>query len=283
MIGGNDVDITHSHLFLGYRPLILGIVVVESDAQSGALHFLSELALDFRSESGEWVAGLQIRKVNHVELDHHVVYFYEGIHGDHRFLNPLHQWVNRQREKLRKRNLSDADLSGNNYDQVRIAYSIPRTISVITVGDGDKINMFPTDLHGTAGDEFYISSLRIGGLANSQVENYKKIALSEVFAQQFRSVYSLGKNHMKDLRVRSEFETDELVSFKLGCPLPKGVIAYRELEQFRSFDCGIHRIHIYRVLHRENIGTSKSVLAHIHNYYGQWRADNKLESRFLIR
>ena len=60
-------------------------------------------------------------------------------------------------------------LPDNLYKQVQIAYSIPRNISLITVGQNDRFNLFPTDLHGPVNEDHYIISLRHEGKACQQV------------------------------------------------------------------------------------------------------------------
>jgi len=271
-------------LFLGYKPLIIGIVVKTGDATFNLLKSEVVIGLNFKSGSDESdVAQLSLKKINQIKLGEHSVFFYEGVNGIHTFLSPIHQWINQRIEKKIKAETGNADLDGNVYDQVRIAYSIPRTISVVTVSDGSNLNLFPADLHGPAGKSFYISSLRMNGLANVQVEKYRRIVLSEVNADQFRKVYALGKNHMKGLRDKNEFELDINSSEDFGFPLPPGVKRYRELSQINSFDHGIHRIHIYDVCNEHEISGLDSELAHIHSYYAQWRLKKRLATTFLIR
>ena len=65
--------------------------------------------------------------------------------------------------------------------------------------------MFPTDLHGQVNDGFYVGSLRHGGKANEQVERSKNIALSRVDLSWCKQAYTLGKNHMQDLKDFNSF------------------------------------------------------------------------------
>ncbi|MEX2231750.1 MAG: hypothetical protein WD824_06305, partial [Cyclobacteriaceae bacterium] len=173
-------------------------------------------------------------------------------------------------------------LPGNLYDQVRIAYAVPRKIALITVCDGNKMNMFPTDLHGPFGKKFYISSLRKGGKANLQVEQTRKLILSFMPVNEYRAVYALGKNHMKDMKDFDEFSILNEPSAILKLPIPSAALHYKELELIDSFDAGIHRIHFYKNVHNEKI-TNGLTLAHIHQYYAQWRIDHKLPVNMRLR
>ncbi|MBK5277343.1 MAG: hypothetical protein JJE09_00620, partial [Bacteroidia bacterium] len=174
-------------------------------------------------------------------------------------------------------------LSGNLLDQVRIAYCIPRIISIITVSDGTLINMFPTDLHGAVGEKNYVSSLRKGGLANTQVEKYNKIVISDVDTSFCKQAYALGKNHMHEMTDINAFSTYVERSAKLKLPLPKSVLRYKELSRIDSFDHNIHRIHLYEVIHAQTIESGKSTLAHIHQYYAQWRLDQSFPTQMILR
>ena len=243
------------------------------------------------SVNGKWkgfptdkncVARLILKRTNEKTMGNQLVVFYEGIDAWHAFIKPIHQLVNRQREKLSRQSADNINLHGKLHDMVRIAYSKPRIISLVTVGNTKMLNMFPTDLHGPIGEEFYASSLRTGGKANTQVEQFREIILSDVNAHDFRSVYSLGKNHMQDLKDADNFKCSSAISEKFKVPLPFSVIRYRELRQFESFDIGIHRIHFYKQVNEKKM-TAAPTLAHIHQYYAQWRLAQRIPTDLLLR
>jgi hypothetical protein len=166
---------------------------------------------------------------------------------------------------------------------VRIAYAIPRVISLISVCKDNLMNLFPTDLHGSVTDNFYTSSLRIGGKANAQVEGAGRIVLSEMHVDYFREVYALGKNHMKEMKSLDNFMLLQQRSAKLALPLPVGMLRYRELEILNSCSVGLHRIHLYKVLSDSLPAEGARTLAHIDHYYMQWRLNHALTSEALFR
>ncbi len=279
----NSFEVTTTHLFLGYKPLIIGIVLERLSEEAALLSNRLYGRLNFQyGESDSTVGSISMKKINKIALGESDVYLFEGIEGNHHFLNRFYKSINNLRQRVLFRKSGNIDLPGNLYDQIRIAYSTPRVISLVTVSDGTKINLFPTDLHGPVGKKFYMSSLRISGRANDQVEKYRNIVISEVHAIRFKQTYLLGKNHMKELGDAREFELYPQKSVSFGFPLPLGVSRYRELKQIQSWDHGIHRIHVYEVINEEVIGQG-STLAHIHQYYAQWRIDQNLTDHFLIR
>jgi flavin reductase (DIM6/NTAB) family NADH-FMN oxidoreductase RutF len=282
-------DVTASHLFLGYKPLILGLSFNVDDNNYSVVKNQNQIFLRFNNDilvsdvNQSSLAKLVLKKIGEQRVSSEVIIFYEGERGNHSFLRPIHQWVGRQKEKRRKHSPDNISLPGNLVEQVRIAYSIPRIISVITTSDGSLVNLFPTDLHGSLGDKFYASSLRKGGKANDQVEKYGKIAISEVETSFYKQTYSLGKNHMQELKEESQFQLHSLRSKNFNFPLPNSATYYREMKRIDSFDHGIHRIHIYEIVHQQSILGKNSTLSHIHQYYTQWRLDHGLQTKIFLR
>ena len=240
------------------------------------------LPVDFPTDSSA-VATLTLKKINEINVNGGPVCLYEGCIGVHSFLSPLHQAANNALEKFRNRPVGNISLNGNLYDQIRIAYGVPRKISIITVSDGSLINMFPTDLHGPIGGSFYAGSLRIGGRANEQVESLTKVVISDIDVSAYKQTYALGKNHMNDLQNKDGFRLHQKRSSTFNFPLPASALRYRELTRINSFDHGIHRIHFYQIVNDEALSNSSSTLAHIQQYYAQWRLDRGLKTKLYFR
>jgi hypothetical protein len=285
-------DISRKHLFLGYKPVVMALIF---DGNEGIGLPEDEICLHFHQEefriNSTWkgfatdracVGRLVLEPITSKLLDGQKVLFYRGIIGKHAFISPIHQRINAYREQFRKKPAGNVQLASNLYDQVRIAYSIPRVISLITVFDGQFMNLFPTDLHGAIGENFYAGSLRIGGEACNQVAEHRKIVISEIEVSQFRQAYALGKQHMKPMSSPANFNLNQEFSIMFKYPLPWGVLRYRELEVVDHVDVGIHRIFIYKTIHTQAMKDSNT-LAHIHHFYAQWRASKKLRTDYLLR
>jgi len=289
-----STDVTDTHLFLGYKPLIIGLSTANIDET--VLSINDEVCLcfiqgEFKSDA-KWrdfptdsaaVAMMILKKIHKRNFDGQCIYLFEGCHAKHRLLGGLHQIVNNLREKFRSRPLDNVALPGKLYDQVCIAYSIPRKISVITVSDGILVNMFPTDLHGFIGQSYYAGSLKIGGNANTQVESLRRVVISDVDASSYLHIYSMGKNHMIDLQNERRFMLHHRRSRVFDFPLPEWALRYREMIHLGSFDHGIHRIHFYQVVHSAELENAGPTLAHIQQYYAQWRMDQGLETTLYLR
>ncbi|HEY0654975.1 MAG TPA: hypothetical protein VGD65_17675 [Chryseosolibacter sp.] len=281
--------ISIEHIFVGYKPVVLGF------HDEGRVLGNGDLCLQFHQQAfrpdSNWrgfpsarnvVARMILSPIGETFRGFECVRLYQAIRGQHKFLSSPYQHINRLREHLVKPKPGNVNLPGELHDMVRIAYSLPRTIALVSVGTPKQLNVFPTDLHGKLNGQLYMSSLRIGGKAQQQVEKERRIVLSKVGCDSFREVYALGKNHMKDMSELMEFDLAPNVSERYGVPLPANVLSYFELEVMAWIDIGIHRIYLYKI-ENEVKASHGGVLAHIHQYYAQWRHHHGMETNYLLR
>lgn len=278
------LDVTQKQLLLGYNPLIMA-VKLEHVTDRICLSFVnapSQQVIRWRGflTNASAIGWIELKKLGQ-SIDGSEWKLFVGVYGQHRFLRPHQQLANVARSLLKQKPASNANIFGNLYDQVRVAYSTPRQIAVITVKDNDLLNFFPTDLHGRLGKEHYISSLRIGGMACTQVETCKRIVISTVDAAAFKDVYALGKNHMQNPKPPDHFETSAVKSPE-GIPVYPLATSYLELEVIRHFDVGIHRLFEYRIT-AERVVTQAKTLAHLHAYYVQWRLNHGISTEYFLR
>jgi hypothetical protein len=267
-------DITNDHVFTGYSPLIISLYDVNDLPAEGEIVFYYEK---------DAIAKISMKLVSEQQTGDVRIFHYEGIHGTHHFLNTFHQFIISQKNRLYNRKKGNVYLHSNLYKQVQVAYSVPRTISLVTVSENDLCNLFPTDLHGPVGENYYLDSLRHEGKACTQVLKTGKMLLSEVEPAFFKTVYSLGKNHMQPLKPKQKFPFSEQISAEFGWPIPLSAVRYRELVIEGSFIHGIHRIFLFRVIGIKELKKGVSGLAHIHNVYASWRQKEGLGGNFLLR
>ena len=279
-------DITNSHVFTGYSPLIFALT--SSDLQEP----LPDIEIFFSQQSFEpndffeqkdALARLSLRLIERQKIDDNEIYYYEGIHGQHHFLALFHQYILGLNNQLFNRKKGNVFLNNGLYKQVQIAYSVPRIISLVTVGAGGLYNLFPTDLHGPLNEQYYVSSLRHGGEACKQVHNIGKIVISQVHSDAFKTVYALGKNHIQELQPKESLAFGELLSNAFGLPLPPATLKYQELSLLESFDHGIHKLLVYKIASSHILNNDPSTLAHIHSCYATWRHRHGLPGNYLLR
>ncbi len=276
-------EVTREHLFVGYAPLIIVLPVMQKASPEGtvSLAFFPEgQSIGSRVNSQQPLASLDLSPL--LSSTSHTYQFFEGLRGRHHFLPLLNRFIIRTANQLYKHQPGNVFLQGNLYEQVQVAYAVPRIISLITVQQDQFCNVFPTDLHGEIEGE-YIISLRTGGKALEQVIQSKKIVVAEINALTYKKVYAQGKNHMRATQPRESFEFEVEQSSVLQIDLPKGTVNYRELELRDSFAHGMHTILIFRILNKHTIRKGISRLSHVHNAYATWRFRKGWKDNYLLR
>jgi hypothetical protein len=284
--GGQIIeDITNSHNFVGYSPVIFTLFSSQTIPGMITVAFSERpLQPNEKFSKKDAVAILDMKKINEQAIDNGTVFYFEGTNGRHHFLSSFHQFIIQLQNKFYQKKTGNVFLPGNLYKQVQIAYSIPRTISLITVNNGRCYNLFPTDLHGPVGEKHYIVSLRHEGKACAQVLEAGKILLSEMDSSIYKTVYHLGKNHMQPLKEKEKFRLfSDQVSDALQLPLPHYTVFFRELELIDFFTHGIHQLMLFKVANWQPLQPQTSILAHIHTVYASWRHNNRLKGNYLMR
>jgi len=281
------VDVTDLQIFVGYSPLVIALpsgIIAGLNSQTIQLifsrRFLQQNEFFIEKDA---IARLYLKKIAQQSVSESVVCFYEGVQGRHHFLSGFQQAIIRLNNHWYGRKPGNVFLSGNLYDQVQIGYAVPRKICLITVGQNNLYNHFPTDLHGKVDQRYYVISLRHEGNACKQVESSGKIVLSDMDVNSYKKVYALGKNHMQPLKERSAFDFSSNGSKSLDLPLPKEVVSYKELEVISSFIVGLHKLILFRIVYEEKTDQKKSTLVHIHNSYATWRNKRGIEGNYLLR
>ncbi len=276
-------DVTSLHLFVGYCPLVFAFTNMDLPENIQLIFTNRQLQPNDIFLKKDAIALLKLRRIKQQVADSTAILYYEGTYGKHYFQSAFHQLIGSLINRLYNKKPGNVFLHTNLYRQVQVAYSVPRTISLITVSDGNGYNLFPTDLHGPSGDQLYIISLRTGGKACQQVATAGKILIAEVDSNMYKTVYALGKNHMQPLKPVADFPFSGQVSTTFGLAVPQNAFLYRELNLIDTFTRGIHKIMLFKIVHSQQIMPSNDTLAHIHNSYATWRYKKGLQGNYLLR
>jgi flavin reductase (DIM6/NTAB) family NADH-FMN oxidoreductase RutF len=279
-------DITDSHAFVGYCPVIIALPAFDEISNSTEVEtvFSAErLAAGEKYSARQVLASLTLKRIETIKTKDGEIFYYKAIRGEHRFTSGFHQFIGQLHNRLYNNRPGNVFLKGNLNKQVQIAYALPRKISLITVRENNQYNLFPTDLHGQVDENYYIISLRHAGKACEQVLQARKIALSDMRATAYKQVYRLGKNHMQPLKEFRAFDFSPVLSPQFGLPLPNAAIACKELQLEDSVVVGIHRLLLFKILSNERLTATPQTLVHIHNAYASWRHKKALEGNYLLR
>lgn len=282
-LDGSSIDVTNNHLFLGYKPLIIGLIAGPNDTHFGALKNTSIIEFDFEN-SGKKIASLKLEYRDKINLGTTSIFIYEGINGTSKFLPAFYRFTNSIAGKLKPKKEGNVDLENNLYEQVKIAYSVPRPVRLISISKDGLYNVFPTDLNGRIDNEHFAISLRLGGKANEQLNNIKQLVICDMDTNCYKEIYQAGKNHMKDLREPGIFDFGKEKSKTFGNLIPRGTKSYLELELINtpSKPLGIHNLNFLRIANEEKLAEGP-VLHHIHRDYALWRKRQGLATNYLLR
>jgi len=278
-------NLANKHVFCGYSPLVFCFSKNDINTTDDNIELVfapqsAHLNDQFRRKDA--VAGLKMEKIRATGLEEELLFF-RGTEGIHRFLPAIQQRAISLNDRLFNRKPGNVFLPGNLLKQVQIAYSLPRTISLVSAGSASLVNVFPTDLHGKAGKSLYIMSLRQAGKACAQVLSAGRILLSEVKSAMYRKVYGLGKNHMQEPKEPGQFPLSGELSQSFHLPIPDDTVLYRELVLAEHFTEGIHRIMLFHILTEVTVVKQAPVLSHVHNVYASWRWNKGLGGNYLQR
>lgn len=280
---GEYTDITRHHLMNGYSPLIFTVdknVLCDFDFDEN-----DKVCFYLMSNENNKIAFLEVRFIQELKLDSTSCIIFEGVKGVHSFTNILNKFFTSIYYNITADRKKNIFLAGNLYDQVKIAYSIPRPIYLVSVGSAGLFNIFPTDLSGPIGENNFIVSLRTTGKANQQVIKESKCLVAEMDSDSFIEVYNSGRNHMKDL---SEAHSSGILlrderSTSLKLPVPLRAAKYYELEKTDENTVGIHTLHFSKIINTVILHEGRSMLAHIHREYAEWRIKRGFKTNYLLR
>ncbi len=282
--GRQAIDITELQHFVGYSPLVIALpAAIAGNPEIRLILGTQHPSLNEGFETKDALASLVLQETEEQPFLSQGIRLYRGKSGKHRFLNRFSRYMIGLHNRLYQQKPGNVFLPGNLYEQIQIAYSIPRRISLITVGSQGLYNCFPTDLHGPMGDLHYLISLRHQGKACEQVTGAGRILLSEVQSSAYQLVYSLGKNHMQPLKPRQQFPFGTGQSEQFNLPIPAPTLVYRELELLDHYLEGIHKLMLFKVANRQELDAAPATLAHIHNVYATWRNRNRMPGNYLLR
>lgn len=266
-IDGTPID-PRSPLFLGYRPLVLG-VPEQVSVGKGMLKF---------EHKGTAIAGVQLSEFR--EKQWPGIRLFTGSTTWQRFLPPLLGPLDRLRQRINERRTGNVTHSMLEYDQLRIAYAQPREIHLAVIGSPERCNIFPTDLHGPVGNAGYIISLRHANAVCKQLQERGSLLLCRMALNTYKEVYRLGARH------NAVWERADIIrattSVFGGHAVPDGARSAMLLELHDQHDVGIHRLHRLVVKERARFSDGP-VLAHAHAAPLGWLKRRGLAPPVLLR
>lgn len=237
-------DVTEGHLFLGYRPCIVGIPGATGD--------------------GELVVGPgpPTAALGRLILRHEGSFagcpLYGAIAADERFL-PLLRRIGVRLLALRSKP-ADVELVPAEQRAVTALYCLPRAVAVASVEVAGGCLQFPVDLFGRVNEDRWLLSLRVGAESGRRLREAGRLRLVAPPPAMAAAVYALARNHMGDPGVATAVPSVGSWSFRLGGVRPAtGMHELFELHVERADPpalgvVSLHHVHRHAVMYWESRG-----------------------------
>ena len=98
----------------------------------------------------------------------------------------------------------------------------------------------------------------------------------------YKEVYKLEKNHKQPVKPANAFPFSNANSKSFNLTLPQNTVGYTELELQTSFDHGIHRVLLFKIVN-QHVEPGRQSLRQIHNSYATWRFKHGFPGNYLLR
>jgi flavin reductase (DIM6/NTAB) family NADH-FMN oxidoreductase RutF len=268
------LDVTHDHVPVSLRPLILGVRLAASlDSPSSShngisLHFFDPL------EGSSPIARIGLRKVGELTLFRDSLQLFEATDCHNRCVPPITRWVRYalswQHARHAKERQDGLCMSASDLICLNAYYIVQRPVFLVSVAHEGSDNFFPMDLVGKLSSGEFMLALRATSPAIELMERSRQLALSAAPAVHIQATYALGAHHRRrsvDLGALP-FRTQPSPEF--GLPVIADAERVIEVAIQETHRIGSHVLFVSRVIH--DSGRAETQLAHVSSMYAEWRS-----------
>lgn len=153
---------------------------------------------------------------------------------------------------------------------VMVMFIRPHPVVLVSLESEAGGNIFPMNIMGDLGQNYFAFALKNSRLAARLVERAGRVALSGVPLSQTSLAYRLGVNHGKPAIDWNElpFATKASTRFKIRVPV--FALRVREMEIEMVHNLGSHTFFVARIIHDERFAEDVG-LCIVHGFYQSWR------------
>jgi len=267
----SPIDVTHTSVIAAARPFTVGIGL-ERDLSNEPVD--APFSLEFRDRSGnDSVLGeIQLSSFGSVQLGYRTLRLFRSTGSTNHCLPRTLAWrryldfARDQRRIAKGPHPHEIEMVPVELRALSTFYICPRPVVLVSVIDDCRCNLFPMDLIGPLGGQYFSFALHHSSTALPLVERSRRIALSSVPAERVNLAYALAKNHKN-----ASFQWDQ-VAFPLtkssvfGLPVPAFALDVRELEIEEVHPLGSHTFFICRTV-ATSARTEGLQLSFVHGFY----------------
>jgi flavin reductase (DIM6/NTAB) family NADH-FMN oxidoreductase RutF len=269
---GKPRDVTQAHFMACGAPFLIGIGdEALSEQEDPRRH---ELALTFaeRKTPQRVLGSIALTFFRTVSVGEKSVQLFRPRSSRNYCLPGPQLWAHYlQYAYLRRRSPnSEVTMTARDVHGMCVFYICPRPTGLVSVCDGSSSNVFPMNLMGGAGGDYFCFALKTVTPVVSLVQRAGRLALCSLPVSEAPLAYRLGRNHNRESVDRSELAFATRRSPALQLPIPEGSVGVKELHVERSTDLGSHTLFVARILHEERWGREPQFFL-VHGMYDLWR------------
>jgi flavin reductase (DIM6/NTAB) family NADH-FMN oxidoreductase RutF len=133
-----------------------------------------------------------------------------------------------------------------------LIFSCPRPVALVSTCEGERGSIFPVNLMGPVGGDYFTLALNRANRAGTLVEQAGRLVVSTVPFDQAEQVRQLGKNHRSISIDWSQLPFSTHPSRVLGIPVPDFALRVCEMKVEQTHPLGSHMFIVARILNRES-------------------------------
>ncbi|WP_213803104.1 hypothetical protein [Granulicella sp. dw_53] len=182
----------------------------------------------------------------------------------------LHTW----RQQHSKASIKPSDLE---LRAMSVLFICPRPISLVSVQDDERANIFPLNIMSDLHDGYFAFALTAWKIPAMFLEHVRFFALSDTPIERGSTAFNLAINHNNFSIKWEELPFETKPSNTLGTPVPVFSPRIREMEIESVYRVGSHSIFIARTISDERLAEGPE-LSVVHGFYQAWRIRHGLDN-----
>lgn len=180
----------------------------------------------------------------------------------HRIFDTYKSWKDRRPDKEKVPAL-EARCNG-------VTFICPRPVVLVCVVDGSRGNLFPMNLLGDLGENYFGFALNSRKSVSPLAKRLGRLTVSTVPLNKKTLIRQLGKNHYRELLSWEELPVTLRQSNGFTIPAPEFAIRTKELQIIETQSLGSHDFFLAKVV--QSAATPDQEFHMIHGYYSAYRA-----------
>jgi flavin reductase (DIM6/NTAB) family NADH-FMN oxidoreductase RutF len=182
--------------------------------------------------------------------------------GMHRVFNAFNWWRDK---RPNKENVPNLDFQCN-----AVTFICPRPVVLVCVANRDRGNVFPMNLLGDLGNDYFAFALNSRKQASPAVRRVQHLTVSTVPFDKKNIVRQLGKNHYQESIAWDELPLQLQHTHEFDVPSPEFAIRTKELQVLETLSLGSHDFFLAKTI-RDLTKSSEQEFCMIHGFYSAYR------------